>query len=208
LNRLRREYGWVVDYEESPQSPANLIRRPDGRVSPKIRTLEAQLTKPKTGASTEEWATLTELAKAFNQADREDHKLVKNGDADRFDLVPTGKGVTPILDTIVTLKPINRTAGESIDALLQAVQAATQQRIEVGGLASPGLTNTYVTVGGTHPARVFLAEILDSLSSRKVWLVTYDPEAAHYVISIETAVRAALTSSGKTLVTPIRPDRR
>jgi len=204
LNRLRREYGWVVDYEQAPQPASILTTTPDGRTTPMMRSVAVSIPQPVQGSTTEERAILDEFAKNLGNGGGEQYQIVTNGGEQRFDLVPVLNGSMPILSTVITVETASRSVGDSISAILKAASTATGQQIVQGGLADSDLNRVQVTIGGTAQARVLLAQVLDALPFRRIWILTYDPQGQFYAFAVEPAVRAVKNASGQTTVSPVK----
>jgi hypothetical protein len=203
LSRLRREYGWVIDSEQLPQPNSILETRANGIVSPRMRTIDITITQPTNGSALEERAILEELAAKFSVAANEKYVVVANGPK-RFDFVQIYQGSTPLLNTVISIKPQSRTIDQTIQAILEALSAATGKAIIRGGMADNVLLNTAVTVGGYLPARLLLQRALDASPIYKVWLLGYEPQDKSYAISIETAVKVVQDASGNNFDTLIK----
>lgn len=205
LNRLRREYGWIADYEQAPQVADMIVARPDGRLQPKVHSVSVSIPQPVQASSAEELRILKVLASGLSST-AERVNVVQNGSAGRFDVVVSAGGTEPILSTAISIASESRSVEDTISAVLDAVSTRTAQHISRGGIAKSSLQRTLVNVGGTQPlpARMLLAQALDALPTRYVWLLTYEPQEHSYVFSVEPVVRAIQTVSGQVMEVPVK----
>lgn len=205
LERLRREYGWITDYEQAPQLPDMIVTRADGSLHPKVHSVNVSIPQPTQASSAEELRILQALANGLSST-AEPVTVLQNGSDGRFDLLFSAGGAKPILSTAISIPSRARSVEDTISAILEAVSARTGQPILRGGIANSSLEITQVTVGGTQslPARTLLAQALDALPVRLVWLLTYDPQEHSYGFGVEPAVRAIRTASGQVVETLVK----
>jgi hypothetical protein len=197
--KLRREYGWVVDYEESIPAPNNLVQRPDGRSALRSRAISLSIPSPNSGSSEGEQAALQSLVGQLHTADYSGYKIHSTTPT-RFDLTSStvDGGLVP-LDTLITLPKGTVPISTAINEILAAVRAKIGYPIVRGGLEEPELDRVSVTFEGSAnvPARSLLSHALDAASVERVWILTYEPTMSSFVLGIEPAVRMTTTSSGK-----------
>jgi hypothetical protein len=205
LNRLRREYGWIIDYEQEAQVPDAIVTRPDGRLQPKPHSVSVSIPQAVQGSSAEEFGILTALGRGLSDTHERANVLSAGGDG-RFDFVFSSSNSVPILSTVISIPSASRSVEETINVILQAVSARTSQHISRGGMADSSLETTQVSVGGNQasPARLLLAQALDALPTRHVWLLTYEPQERSYVFGVEPVVRAVRTASGQMMEIPVK----
>ena len=205
LERLRREYGWVTDYEQTPRLANMVVTRADGSLQAKMHSVSVSIPRPTEDSSAEELRVLGALASGLSSAD-ERVTVVQNGGGGRFDILLSAGGAETILSTAIVIPSQARSVGDTITAVLEAVSTRTGQPILLGGIANSSLEITQVTVGGTQPlpARVLLAEALDALPVRHVWLLGYEPQMGSYTIGVEPAVRVTRTALGQVVEIPVK----
>jgi hypothetical protein len=205
LERLRREYGWVTDYEQTPRLANMVVTSADGSLQAKMHSVSVSIPRPTQASSAEELRVLGALASGLSSAD-ERVTVVQNGGDGRFDILLSAGGAEPILSTAIVIPSQARSVGDTITAILEAVSTRTGQPILLGGIANSSLEITQVTVGETQPlpARVLLAQALDALPTRHVWLLGYEPQMGSYTIGVEPVVRAIRTSSGQVVETLVK----
>ena len=194
LEAVRREFGWVVDYEDPVYRDADLDAT-GGLIG---GSLSGLIDRPQNTSPEEEIKVLDSLIRQQN--DRflgHPFKLVQSGPR-RFDVVPSGNQARNLLDTPIALSISDKPVGQAIDAVLSAVTAATGVKVQRGGLldADIELTRTSLAISTQQPERNVLNQILTSTRARMFWLMTYDSSTKSYHIGIQPTVRVVHDGSG------------
>jgi hypothetical protein len=200
IERLRLEYGWVVDYEEGIPSAGNIIVRPDGKRAHRMRAVSVSLNEPLDKGVSEAHKGLQSLLQQLNHADFPNYQVIEET-GDRLGVVPTADNQGLVLSTPVILDSKTRSISETVDEILNLVQAQSGQRIVQGGLIDRVLDTTQVTVGSTAPtpARELLAKALEGAAYKRVWVLTYDPELQEFHFGIQPALQMIKDETGSKL---------
>lgn len=198
LARLRREYGWTIDFEQTPQPTDMLTTEAQGQVHPKPHSLKISIPQPIAGTEAEEFQILKSFSNALG-SDSVSTTIIKSTDDSRFDVIMSTSGAEPILSSLITLPSAQRSVESTIELILQLVGTQTGQRVLRGGIADPSLSTTSITIGSTQPvpARTLLAEALATLPIKHVWLMTYEPQGQYYAFGIEPVVRSIRRADGQ-----------
>jgi hypothetical protein len=200
---LRRYYGWTIDYEEPQydQSQTRIVGNTQRLIGGKFQALIPEV---EDNSPDSEKSALEAFLQEFNQKSTNKFNLVQNLDT-RYDIVPDVTGDSAILDTPIKIDPSEHSISEEISSILTEVSRIRGVQIIRGGLIDNELDSLRVSISHKNPmpARQLLAEALDHASSRKLWILTYEPNDRTFYIGIETAVKASKAPSGEVQFTPI-----
>ena len=192
VEALRREYGWIVDYEEPAQALSNASQ---GRV----RTVALSLVSPTKGTNVETGAIMQSAVNQLNRRDFPRYRVVRTV-GKRFTLVPSSSSGLVILDTPIVLATEWRSISQTVDAILAAVEAQCSCRFVHGGIADNELMQVNVLVGSSKaiPARDLLIQVLSAAPYARVWTETYDPAMKAFAINFEGVVKLESFRDSKT----------
>jgi hypothetical protein len=144
-------------------------------------------------------------------------KLIPNGDG--IDIVPTAvknaAGILvadeSLLETRITLPELQRTAGQTLDAICEAIRTSTGKNI---GVASNQFQSLYwvVTLGANNePARTVLQRTLAGLHTnsagaqipKAAWSLMYGPGLKIYLLNVRQVVAEVPSPAGKAIKRPV-----
>lgn len=174
---LRKEYDWIVDYEEPAQSITNASQ---GR---RIREVVLSLVSPTKGTNAETGAILQSAVNQLSRSDFPRYRIVPTA-GQRFTLVPSSSAGMVILDTPIVLTTKSRSISQTVDAILAAVEAKCRCRFVRGGISNEfGQVGVIVGSSKATPARDLLTQALSG--TQRVWIQTYDPDMHAFAIRLE-----------------------
>lgn len=208
LTALRREYGWVVDYEAGKYNKARIVAVDGTPEYPVGGGFQAKLPEPQSRTEAEETSILQEFVDQYNSStaalEGQLFSLVHTSGSVRYDIVSRSGGPL-VLDTLIQLPRATRTIESTIDDIYALVSKARGITLDHGGLADSELFNTHVTIGGDQPrlARQLLVQALDQADDEKVYGLDYEPTNNHFVIGIQTAVIVERTMGSEPEIFPI-----
>ncbi len=204
LTAIRREYGWILDYEEGRYSSADLIVDADGQSRPRGGAFQVSVPAPKSVATPDQANFLQSFVSVVQGALSEGFEL-QAGPYGRYSVLAQNSQEPLMLDTQIHLPRATRTVDETIAAIVSLVSEKRGVSFQRGGLIDSGLLRTEVTAGGVNEmkARDLLIQALDAADVARVWSVSYEPSDGNFYIGIELAVRAETDAIGKQKVTPI-----
>jgi hypothetical protein len=204
LTALRRQYGWIVDYEEGKYGADQLTLDADNRARLRGGSFQVNVAAPKSVGSADETTFLKSLI-SQSAAVTSQNFVLKTSSSGRQTLVTQSSAEPLMLDTPVQLSRETRTISDTVDKILALVSAKRGTPLIRGGLVDPGLLRMNVTVGGPTevPARDLLTQALDGADIARVWSLSYEPSDGNFYIGIELAVRVETTATGEQRVTPI-----
>lgn len=200
---IRREFGFILDYEEGPSDQNSRFTWIGNQKRWKGGDYLLRLPKPDTSAPKHALRLVEDMLAQF-ASDGEPNFTVIDGPNNRITITPADSGAR-ILDTPISIPPQQRTIEETIEAIGSAITARTGFRIERGGLADNELASRQVTVGNLRPvpARDLLEETLDHTMFRRYWILGWEPSTFTYAINIQTVVKLVRTPGGETRETPV-----
>lgn len=208
LTALRREYGWVVDYEAGKYTGVQKVSVGGAPEHPIGGAFQVELPEPRSRTGAEEASILQELVDHYNSSTvaltGQLFSLVNAGGPVRYDIISQSGG-PPVLDTLIQLPQATRTIESTIDDICALVSKARGITLDHGGLLDPGLVNTRVTLGGDRPlpARQLLVQALDHADDEMVYVLDYEPSNKHFVIGIRPAVIVEKTIGSEPQVFPV-----
>jgi hypothetical protein len=219
LTALSEEYAWAIDFEDPPYySKYDLV----DDTAPEWRAAHPNAKGVTVIAGDGFQTQLPENANADTSPAAEEHILDRvvsdynaSGNPGRFNVLNEGdgrfavvggfvkdengtdQGITPILDTPITVQMATRDALTAIHVILNALSAKTQTKVMAGMLALNPLHQAQVTVGGENiPARVFLLQTLASAKIKLYWHLYYDNDAKMYALNVLPLMKANYDASG------------
>jgi hypothetical protein len=204
LTAIRRQYGWIVDYEDGRYSADQIILDADNVARPRGGYFRVNVAAPKSLGSADETAFLQSL---INQvaATTSQYFALKTDSSGRHTVVREATAEPLMLDTTIRLTRASRTIDDTINTIFKLISDKRGAPLVRGGLVDTGLLRATVTVGSNEErsARDLLTEALNATDVARVWSLGYEPSDGNFVIGIEVAVRAEATATGEVKVTPI-----
>jgi hypothetical protein len=216
---IRRQYGWIVDYEDPPYDSHDLVDDTD----PGWREAHPNA-KGVTRVAGGTFTTVFSLGSDMNTLppDRErvldkvlaDYEtsgnpgvftLTKEG-ADRYAVVGVGvkdsngseKKVAPILDNRIVLPLQERTVGDTLQLILRALSEKSEFKVVLGSAPINLILQTKVKLGGDErSARELLTQLATATRFPMVWRLLYDADPGWYFMNLEIATEATRDSSGQ-----------
>lgn len=225
IRTVREEFGWVVSYEAAPlfssydlvdnTDPTWLRQNPQGkRVSiPAGGYFRSSFPERSDMSSAEsQEATLKKIVADYNASSNPGkYKVVKISD-DTFDVVGgyvrdkrgARMSVKPILDLPVTLAEEERSVGETVTAILNALSISTGKQIKQIYLPTKTFEESSVSLGGRDvPARIMLYQVLHATNRPLLWELRYDPNTDSYLFSCYLASKNRLNRAGERVPEPL-----
>jgi hypothetical protein len=212
IQELNKRYGWRITYEDPPyshysnisdvpdirlpgvpvqsQSQLQAIQREHHRLVPKGGSLSFTLPS----ANPNELGAVEALVKSYNASRGGNVFAVVRG-AGLLHVVPrqvTGlsgnlEPVKPVLDTVITIEPKERTADALLEEICKKVSIATNTHVVVGIVPINMLVQTKTSIGGSgKTARSILEQlILETGGPLSLsWRLLYGPDVKEYALNI------------------------
>jgi hypothetical protein len=203
IRAIREQYGWIVDYEDPPYGPNDLVddtdakwrkAHPDAkgvtRVAGGIFRAELTLVDDMSSGSNGEEVLLHDLITKYEGSGNPGRFELRRETPKRFSVVgigPANGDVKPLLDTMITIPAQERTTIDSIRLVLRAISEKSGYKVEVG----TGPINTVMAsskIGGQErPAREILAKLAGATPLPLVWILLYDADNAMYFVNLDVA---------------------
>ena len=200
---LETRYGWQITYEDPPyvyygditdvsdknwpgvqvQSPSQLQAAQQPANPRTLVPKGGSLTFTLPSADPDELGAVEALLKSYNESHRGFEFAVVQG-AGLLHVVPRkAKGlsgnlepVKPVLDTVITIEPRERTSEALIEEVLKKVSIATNTNVGMGTIDPNLLHRTTTSVGGSgRTARSILEQWMLERRSRFSWRLLYSP---------------------------------
>jgi hypothetical protein len=93
--------------------------------------------------------------------------------------------VKPVLDTVITIEPRERTSEALIEEVLKKVSIATNTHLAMGTIDPNLLHHTKTSMGGSgRTARSILEQWMLERRARLSWRLLYGPDEKDYVLNI------------------------
>jgi hypothetical protein len=93
--------------------------------------------------------------------------------------------VTPVLDTIITIEPRERTSGALLEEICNKISIATNTNVVMPGIPGNMLSLTKTSIGGPgKTARSILEQWLLEGGGRLSWHLFYEPAVKWYILNI------------------------
>jgi len=205
---LEKRYGWRITYEDPPYShysdisvvtdlhlPATPVQNPSqlqalqgtSRLVPKSRSLTFTLPS----ANPDELGAVEALVKSYNASRGGNVFAVVRGTG-LLHVVPrqkTGSSgnlepVKPILDTVITIEPKERTADALIEEICKKSFISTNTHVGTGPVAMNFL-QTKTSIGGSgKTARSILEQLILEIGAPLSWRLFYGPDDKSYALNI------------------------
>jgi hypothetical protein len=189
IQELNERYGWQITYEDPPYRDVSDM--PD--VTPSVQegssvapgTSYANVPKaailsfPLPATNKDELSTVNAVVKSYNEGHRGFEFAVVHG-AGLLHVVPrqmTGSSgnlepVKPVLDTLITIEPKERTSYALIEEVLKKVSIATNTHVDMGGVPVNMLDNMKTSIGGSgKTARSILEQWILESDAPLSWLL-------------------------------------
>ena len=203
IRAIRQQYGWIVDYEDPPYGPSDLVddtdprwrkAHPDAkgvtRVAGGAFRAELTLADDMSSGSNGEKFLLHDLITQYHRSGNRGRFELRRETPKRFSVVGTGAAngeAKPLLDTVITIPAEERTTIDSIRLVLRAVSEKSGYKVDIG----TGPINTLLAsskVGGQErPAREILSKLASATPLPLVWIVLYDADDTMYYFNLDVA---------------------
>lgn len=204
LKAIREQYGWLVDYEDPPYGPHDLVddtdprwraEHPDAkgvtRVAGGIFTTDFQ-----SGGDSppDQERVLNQVVTDYAKSGNPGVFILKKESANRYAVVGVGtrdgNGNTTqgssILDNQIVLPLQERTVGDALQLILGAVSATSGYKVVLGSAPTNLILQTNVKLGGgQRSARELLAELATTTRFPMVWRLLYDADVGWYFMNLE-----------------------
>jgi hypothetical protein len=219
IQELEKRYGWRITYEDPPYghysdiSVVTDFRLPAVPVQ-SLSQLQAAQRKhlrlgPKGGSLTftlpsadpDELGAVEALVKSYNESHRGFEFAVVRG-AGLLHVVPrqmTGSSgtlepVKPVLDTVITIEPRERTAYALLEEICKKISISTNTDVFVGLAPINMLSQTRTSIGGSaKTARSILERLIVEIGARLSlsWRLFYAPDDKTYALNISWVMPAS-----------------
>jgi hypothetical protein len=224
LAAIREEYGWQIDYEDPPYASepdlvdiTNAQWRARNPGAPGVKgiaggSFESEYDESdnlETAAAKEK--VLHKIVSDYNRSKNPGRFIVRAEGNGRFAIVGSvikrgsrDEAIIPVLDTRVSVRLEERTAGASVSAILQAVTNQTKLKLVLGTVPTNLFLQAKVNVGGENVrARYLLRQTLDATGRTLHWRLLYDPITTKYVLNVAIATRSIEDTFGQKHSVPI-----
>jgi hypothetical protein len=217
IGAIRHEYGWIVDYEDPPYGLPDLVDDTDRgwrkahpnakgvtRVAGGIFKTDFFLSSNVEMSSTDQERVLNQIVDDYKASGNPGDFTLRRESANRYAIVGIGvknndgteKKVVPILDIGVTLPLEERTVGQALQLIAQALSRLSGYRVVLASAPTNMILQTKLKNGGTEkPARELLAQLAMATRFPMVWRLLYDADGGWYFINLEIAAQTATDSS-------------
>jgi hypothetical protein len=208
---LENRYGWQITYEDPPyshysdltdvrdtnwpgapvESPSRLQSLQQGNESTLVPK-GGSLTFTLPSADPDELGAVEAVLKSYNESHRGFEFAVVQG-AGLLHVVPrkaTGLSGNlepgkPVLDTVITIEPKERTSEAMIEEILKKISIATNTHVEMGTVPINLLRLTKTSIGGSgRTARAILEQWILQEDAGLSWLLLYEPDEKDYALNI------------------------
>jgi hypothetical protein len=218
IQELEKRYGWLITYEDPPYThysdisvvtdlhlPATPVQSASqlqslqgkSRLVPKGGSLSFTLPS----GDPDELGAVEALVKSYNASRGGNLFAVVQG-AGLLHVVPrqmTGlsgnlEPVKPVLDTVITVEPKERTAYELIDEICKKISIATNTDVALGSGPINMLAQTKTSIGGSgKTARSILEQLIVETGARLSlsWRLFYGPDDKGYALNISWVMPVA-----------------
>ncbi len=220
VTALSEEFGWAIDFEDptyyskydlvDDTAPQWRAAHPNAKGVTVIAgdTFQTQFPKtPDTATSpAEEEHILDGVVSDYNASTNPGRFTVRNEGNGRFAVVGTyvkdengqDQGVSPILDTPISIPAETRDANTTIEIILNSLTVKSQTKVAPFMVPQNALAQSQVTVGGQNiPARVLLLQTLSAAKMKLYWRLYYDRDVKMYGFSLLPLMKANYDASGK-----------
>lgn len=208
VEAFRREYAWVIDFEDPPYfstfdlvddtDPAWRASHPDSKGVTRVAGGFFQSTFSESPGHTDKEEVLQKIISDYNSSGNPGKFALRKEGEDRFALVGVGRrdakeedeSVPVFLDTPITVALEERPAHQALQLVLDTLSKKAGVKILLGGgpYSSDPFQDVKLEVGGNDvPARTLLLQILATGNSSKFlqWTMTYSSDEQAYYFRIE-----------------------
>ncbi|MGO9575573.1 MAG: hypothetical protein ACLPTQ_14745 [Terriglobales bacterium] len=203
IRAIRRQYGWIVDYEDPSYGPNDLVddtdakwrkAHPDAkgvtRVAGGAFRVDLTLADDISSGSNGEQFLLHDLITQYNESGNRGRFELRRETPKRFSVVGIGAAngdVKPLLDTVITIPAEERTTIDSIRLVLRAISEKSGCKVEDGTGPINTLTASSKIGGQERPAREILSKLASATPLPLVWILLYDADNAMYFFNLDVA---------------------
>jgi hypothetical protein len=209
---IRHEFGWQVNWEEAPcyshfdtvddSSPRWRAAHPDaeGVTRGAGGRFSSTFPEPRAGEVATQEPTLRKVIEDYNATENPGKYVLRSGPGKPFTVIGTEvrddagnlKEITPILDTPISITAQQRSAYETLDAILKALSSAVGKRIILMSLPNNLLIQTRASLQGSNiPARQLLQELFSATQRPLQYDLGFDPDhSGVYILNVSVAAKA------------------
>ena len=177
IEYLQASQGASIDYED-PIYPSTAMHGEAG-VNRRLNggRFEATISKLLSTNATAVQDAIDSLVKQFNHQSNLRFEMYSHPDMVRLDVVPRVAGQKPVLDTTIKLEKKERSVDRTISEILDRVASTNRVCVKRGGLLAGTMNQRSISLGSSAnvPARELLAQALDAMDNKSVWLLAYEP---------------------------------
>lgn len=211
ISALRKEYGWLIDYEDPPYvSDSELVDVTD----PKWRASHPGAPGYRIAAGgpfqfvyvegsdiltpAAQDSILRQLVSAYNRSGNPGKFIARIQEEGRYSVIGISvkdrtekeHNVDPILDTPITIPTEQRTAYEAIQLIVKELSIKSGVRVKFLMGPTNLLLQSQVSIGGNNlPTRVLLLQTLNATKRPLFWQLLYDANEPFYGLNISIATR-------------------
>lgn len=227
IARVRKEYGWVVDYEEPAWrnsadlrdiSPAAWHTAHPGRTGflvPAGGAFHSAYTETADmwSSSSSELQVLEGIISDYNASGNPGQFVVRaqsDGGYAVLGVETGGSGLSAsagsVLDTPISLTTVTRTAENTVSLILSALSANIGTPVGSGYAPLNLLHQSQVDIGGSGvPARNLLMQLFQAMGMKMCWDLWWEPNMQSFLLRIRPAVRALPGVFGGRRLVPVSP---
>jgi hypothetical protein len=224
IEAIRREYGWVIDYEDPTYAPSVLVDdtdptwrkgHPDARgvtrVAGGVFKTDFLIGSDMSIGSSDEESVLNKTIADYRASGNPGEFILKKESDSRYAVVGVGtksgdtndKQVVPVLDSRIALSLKERTVAEALAEITRAVSQKSGVAVELGEAPVNLIMQTRLEIGGDErPAREFLTQIASATRFPTVWRLLYDADPGMYFLSLQIASQSVKDGSSSEI--PLR----
>jgi len=189
LNMLYSKYGIEVDYED-PHYSNDQLYGPSG-IGRRLRGGKFTATIPlnRSNSAAQKENMLSSLVKQYNDIAPLKFKVYFHKSEDRVDVIPDNSYQQPLLSTPVVINGENLSVEDVVNQTTRQVAIRSGNCLERAGIIDNSLAAQKASFKSAEalPAREVLAQVLDELEMKKIWLVTYDPQSSCFHLGVFNA---------------------
>ena len=126
------------------------------------------------------------LVKQYNDIASDKFEVYSHESGDRIDVIPAKSYQRPLLNTPVVIESESLSVEEVINSTLNQLSKVSGNCLERGGFVENSLVAKKVQLKTSRPtpAREILAQALDQLGMKRIWLLTYEPQGSCFAFGV------------------------
>jgi hypothetical protein len=219
IEAIRREYGWVIDYEDPVYAPSDLVddtdptwreSHPNGkgvtRVAGGVFRAELSMGNDMSIGSSDEESVLDKTIADYRTSGNPGAFILKREDDNRYAVVGVdtkhsitdNQQVAPVFNSRIAIPLRERTIAEALEEIVRAVSQKSGITVELGEAPVNLIVQTRLKIGGEErPAREFLTQLASATRFPTVWRLLYDADPGMYFLSLQIATQSAKDGSSE-----------